>query len=50
MLTDYHLHLRQDTPGTDAETYFSAAFDNVVNFVQGRPTNIVNPEALRVLR
>src|SRR3982750_207937 len=25
MLTDYHLHLRPDTPGTDAETYFSGA-------------------------
>jgi D-3-phosphoglycerate dehydrogenase len=32
------------------ETYFSAAFDNVVNFVNHRPTNIVNPDALRVLR
>ena len=32
------------------EQYFSAAFDNVVNFVAGNPTNIVNPEALKVLR
>ena len=32
------------------EQYFSAAFDNVVNFVAGQPTNIVNPEALKVLR
>ena len=32
------------------EAYFSAAFDNVVNFVQGRPSNIVNPDALKVLR
>jgi len=24
------------------------AFENVVNFVEGRPTNIVNPEALKV--
>ncbi|MDP1792100.1 MAG: NAD(P)-dependent oxidoreductase, partial [Methylibium sp.] len=32
------------------EQYFSAAFDNVVNFIQGKPTNVVNPEALRVLR
>jgi D-3-phosphoglycerate dehydrogenase len=32
------------------ELYFSAAFDNVVNFVGNRPTNIVNPDALRVLR
>jgi D-3-phosphoglycerate dehydrogenase / 2-oxoglutarate reductase len=32
------------------ETYFQAAFENVVNFIKGEPTNIVNPEALRVLR
>ena len=32
------------------ERYFGAAFDNVVNFVNGKPTNIVNPEALKVLR
>ena len=32
------------------ETLFGAAFDNVVNFIAGNPTNIVNPEALRVLR
>jgi len=32
------------------ETLFSAAFDNVVNFIEGNPTHIVNPEALRVLR
>jgi D-3-phosphoglycerate dehydrogenase / 2-oxoglutarate reductase len=32
------------------ELYFSAAFDNVVSFVNGQPTNIANPEALRVLR
>jgi len=32
------------------EMYFSAAFDNVVNFVNGTPTNIVNPDALKVLR
>jgi D-3-phosphoglycerate dehydrogenase len=30
--------------------YFGAAFDNVVNFIKGEPTNIVNPEALRVRR
>ena len=29
---------------------FSAAFDNVVNFIAGEPTNIVNPEALKVIR
>ena len=32
------------------EMYFSAAFDNVVHFVSGNPTNIINPEALKVLR
>jgi D-3-phosphoglycerate dehydrogenase len=32
------------------ELYFGAAFDNVVAFVNGQPTNIVNPDALRVLR
>ena len=32
------------------ELYFSAAFDNVVNFVAKNPTNIVNPDALKVLR
>jgi D-3-phosphoglycerate dehydrogenase len=32
------------------EVYFDAAFDNVINFVSHRPTNIVNPDALRVLR
>ncbi len=32
------------------ELYFGAAFDNVVNFIKGRPTNIVNPGALQVRR
>jgi D-3-phosphoglycerate dehydrogenase len=32
------------------ELYFGAAFDNVVNFIAGNPTNIVNPDALRVIR
>jgi len=32
------------------EAFFSAAFDNVLNYVQGHPTNIVNPDALKVLR
>ncbi len=32
------------------ETFFNAAFDNVVNFVNGQPSNIVNPEALKVHR
>lgn len=32
------------------EMYFGAAFDNVVNFVKGTPTNIVNPGALQVRR
>ena len=30
------------------EQYFSVAFDNLVNFIAGNPSNIVNPEALRV--
>jgi D-3-phosphoglycerate dehydrogenase len=30
------------------ELYFRAAFENVVNFVEGRPTNILNPEALKL--
>lgn len=30
------------------ETYFSAAFDNVANFIKGTPTNIVNPGALQM--
>ena len=25
MLTDYHVHLRPDAPGTDAETFFTPA-------------------------
>ena len=32
------------------ELYFSAAFENVVNFIKGTPTNIVNPGALQVRR
>lgn len=32
------------------ELYFGAAFDNVVNFIRGTPTNIVNPGALQVRR
>jgi len=32
------------------ELYFGAAFDNVINFVNGNPTGIVNPAALKVLR
>jgi len=32
------------------ETYFSAAFDNVVNFIKGTPTNIVNPDVLEMIR
>ena len=32
------------------ELYFGAAFDNVVNFIKGAPTNIVNPESLQVRR
>ncbi len=32
------------------EMYFDAAFDNVINFIQSTPTNIVNPGALQVRR
>ncbi len=32
------------------ELYFGTAFDNIVNFLRGRPTNIVNPGALQVRR
>jgi D-3-phosphoglycerate dehydrogenase / 2-oxoglutarate reductase len=32
------------------EQYFASAFDNVVNFIKGTPTNIVNPGALQVRR
>ncbi len=32
------------------ELYFDAAFDNVLNFVAGAPSSIVNPDALKVLR
>jgi len=32
------------------ELYLGTAFDNVVNFIKGTPTNIVNPGALQVRR
>jgi D-3-phosphoglycerate dehydrogenase len=32
------------------ELYFRAAFENVVNFIDKRPTNLLNPDALKVLR
>ena len=32
------------------EMYFGSAFDNVVNFIKGTPTNVVNPGALQVRR
>jgi len=32
------------------ELYFGTAFDNVVSFIKGHPTNIVNPGALQVRR
>ena len=32
------------------EAYFASAFDNVVNYIKGTPTNIVNPGALQVRR
>ena len=39
-------HVEQDS----YELYFGAAFDNVVNYIRGTPTNIVNPGALQVRR
>ncbi len=39
-------YVEQDT----YELYFGAAFDNVVNYIQGTPTNVVNPAALQVNR
>jgi D-3-phosphoglycerate dehydrogenase len=32
------------------ELYFGAAFENVVNFIQGQPTQVVNPAALQARR
>jgi len=32
------------------ELYFGAAFENVCNFIRNEPSNIVNPEALKVIR
>lgn len=32
------------------ELYFGVAFDNVVNFIRGTPTHVVNPAALQVVR
>jgi D-3-phosphoglycerate dehydrogenase len=32
------------------ELYFAAAFQNVINFMTNAPTNLVNPEALKVMR
>ena len=32
------------------ELYFGAAFDNVINFIHNQPSNIVNPDALKVIR
>ena len=32
------------------EMYFGAAFENVINFIHNQPSNIVNPEALKVIR
>ena len=32
------------------EFYFGTAFDNVLNFIANEPTNLLNPDALKVLR
>ena len=39
-------YVEQDT----YEMYFGAAFDNVLNYLRGTPTNLVNPGALQVRR
>ena len=39
-------YVEQDT----YEAYFGEAFDNVIHFIEGNPTNIVNPAALQVRR
>jgi len=39
-------YVEQDT----YEMYFGAAFDNVINFIKGTPTNIVNPAASQAHR
>ncbi|BDI05824.1 D-2-hydroxyacid dehydrogenase family protein [Sphaerotilus microaerophilus] len=31
------------------QLYFNAAFDNILNYLAGSPTNIVNPQALRMI-
>jgi len=32
------------------EQYFSAAFDNILNYIKGTPTHIVNPGSLHYQR
>jgi len=32
------------------ELYFSSAFDNVLQYLAGSPTNVANPEALKFER
>jgi len=32
------------------ELYFGSAFDNVLNFIRGTPSNLANPDALKVAR
>lgn len=39
-------YVEQDT----YEAYFGEAFDNVIHFIEGNPTNIINPAALQVRR
>jgi D-3-phosphoglycerate dehydrogenase len=39
-------YVEQDT----YEIMFGSAFDNIINFVKGTPTNIINPGALQVRR
>lgn len=44
--TPHIAHVEQNS----YEHYFGAAFDNVMNYIKGTPSNILNPGALQVLR
>ncbi|ASM77704.1 hypothetical protein VITFI_CDS1926 [Vitreoscilla filiformis] len=32
------------------ELYFNAAIDNALNYLRGTPTNVINPDAFKILR
>ena len=46
MCTPHLGYVEQDS----YELYFGAAFRNVINFINNAPSNLINPEALKVLR